>query len=460
MADLGWSVSDVARLTRGSVFGEAGPIVERVETDSREDVTGSLFVALKGERFDGHHFLHDVAQRGATAVLVEKSVSGLSIPQVVVGSSLLALASLGLARRERLKGPLVAITGSSGKTTTRKLLASIASKRYQTHQPIRNFNNHVGVPLTLLGLEARHEVAVIELGCSDFGEIEYLTKCARPDVGMVTNVGPAHLERLGDLDGVARAKGELFLAMREDALAVVNTDDSRVNNMPMIAKKQIRYGDGPEAEVRLLERRPAGARGQKIVLELRGERVEGSLPLIGAHNATNALAAAAAALSIGLGKEEIVAGIAGVLPESGRLALREGQRGMVVIDDTYNANPASMRAALTALQEIAAGKTTVAVLGDMLELGERSEEAHLSLGREVAEKNVNLLVTLGEGGLLIDRGAALAGLAAGGHLVARDHGHAVELVRGIVREDAVVLIKGSRGMHMEEVVSQLLLGRE
>ncbi|MCP4679943.1 MAG: UDP-N-acetylmuramoyl-tripeptide--D-alanyl-D-alanine ligase [Deltaproteobacteria bacterium] len=460
MADLGWSVAEVARLTRGSIFGEAGLIVERVETDSREDVTGALFVAIKGERFDGHDFLHDVARRGAVAVLVEKSVSGLSIPQVVVGSTLFALASLGLARREQLKGPVVAITGSSGKTTTRRLLASIASKRYRTHQPIRNFNNHIGVPLTLLALEARHEAAVIELGCSDFGEIEHLTKCANPDVGLVTNVGPAHLERLGDLDGVARAKGELFLAMREDAQAVVNLDDPRVTSMPMTAKKQIRYGDSRDADARLIERRSAGVQGQKIVLELRGERVEGMLPLIGAHNATNALAAAAAALAIGLGPEEIVAGIAEVLPESGRLALREGHGGMLVIDDTYNANPASMRAALTALREIAAGKIMVAVLGDMLELGERSEEAHLSLGREVAAKNVDLLVSMGDGGVLIDRGAAEAGLGAGKHLVARDHDHAVELIRGIAGEDAVVLIKGSRGMRMEEVVSKLLAGSE
>ena len=324
MADLSWNLGVVARLVGGSLIGEETPVPDRVVIDSRQDVKGALYVALKGERFDGHEFVGDVAAADAAGVMVERSIDGIGVPQIVVSNTLEALQTLGLARRKMLEGQLVAITGSSGKTTTRKLAASILSQRFSTHQPIRNFNNHIGVPLTLLDLEERHETAVLELGCSDFLEIEQLTKISSPDIALVTNVGPAHLEKLGDLNGVARAKGELFLNLEPGAIALVNLDDPHVARMPSRAERRITFGSGPHADIQLVERRPRGRSGQTVVMDLRGETMEALLPLPGEHNARNALAAAAIGVAAGLSTEQIIAGIARWCPSQGVLPCARG----------------------------------------------------------------------------------------------------------------------------------------
>ncbi|MCP4604050.1 MAG: UDP-N-acetylmuramoyl-tripeptide--D-alanyl-D-alanine ligase [Proteobacteria bacterium] len=459
MADLGWTLSKIAGLVSGRLTRDPNSIVRQIATDSRQDVKGALFLALRGEHFDGHNFLHDAAKKGTIAALVEKPLTDLGIPQIQVENSLKALQTLGLERRREFQGPLVGITGSSGKTTTRRLLASILGERYITHQPIRNYNNHIGVPLTLLNLEARHEAAVLELGCSDFNEIAELTKYADPDVALITNVGPAHLEKLGDLEGVAKAKGELFLGMREEATAVVNLDDHRIAALPIRAGKRISFGTSNGALVKLIQRSPSGMRGQDLVFDIQGRRMEGSLPLIGSHNAMNALAAAAAALAVGLGPDEIAKGLAAATPEPGRLTLKEGPQKTIIVDDTYNANPASMRAAVAASKELSEGGRTIAVLGDMLELGDQTEKEHLSLGRHIVDMGIELLVTMGEGGALINRGASDAGFSRDKCLSASDQASAADLVQERINEGDIVLVKGSRGMQMEKVVLQLLTGR-
>ncbi len=459
MTGLDWSLGKIAEIVDGKLYGEASSTVQQVVIDSRGEVASALFVAVRGERFDGHDFLDDVSAKKAIAVLVEKQVAKLSIPHIVVKSSINALGALGLARRCELSGPVVAITGSSGKTTTRRLLASIMGERYVTHQPVGNYNNHIGVPLTLLGIEARHEAAVLELGCSDFGEIATLTKYSDPDVALVTNVGPAHLEKLVDLEGVSKAKGELFTQIRDDTTAVINLDDPKVAAMPQRAGRRISFSTKQNADVRLIMSRPAGTEGQELVFDIQGKRVEGVTALIGAHNAVNATAAGAAALAVGLGRDEIVAGLARTTPQSGRLALKEGFSETTVIDDTYNANPASMRAAIAVLTELKNNGRAIAVLGDMLELGKQSESRHLALGRYVVEQGVELLVTMGKLGAFIDQGAAEAGLPLDRRLRASDHADAAELVRERVEKGDAILVKGSRGMQMEKVVPHLLKGR-
>jgi UDP-N-acetylmuramoyl-tripeptide--D-alanyl-D-alanine ligase len=369
-----------------------------------------------------------------------------------------ALGALGLARRWEFKGPLVGITGSSGKTTTRRILVSILAEKYKTHQPMRNFNNHIGVPLTLLRLKDEHEAAVLELGCSDFGEIAALTKCSEPDICLVTNVGPAHLERLGDLDGVAKAKGELFKWMQKDAVAVVNMDDPRIGDMPVNGKKRITYGTKRNLDVSLLEARSKGVLGQRIVLQVGEKRVAGTLPLIGKHNVLNALAAAAAATVVGLGLEEIVRGLEKVQTEPGRLEMKHTRSGALVIDDTYNANPASMRAALDTIVETVSGGKAVAVLGDMLELGDKFEESHTAIGKYVVQYEIDLLITLGKGGALIGHGALKNGFAPEKIVHVAYQEQAADLVEGRVGEGDVVLVKGSRGMQMDKVVTLLMGG--
>jgi len=458
MADLGWSVEQVGALAGGRVLGNGGREIERVVIDSREDVRGAMFVALAGERFDGHDFVAQAATGGAAAVMVSRAAVGLDLPQVVVADTLIALQELGLARRRRFGGPVIAITGSSGKTTTRRLLAAIVSRRFETHQPVKNFNNHVGVPLTLLGLEARHRAAVLELGCSGFGEIALLTRLCEPNIGLVTNVGPAHLEQLGDLDGVARAKGELFTELNADAVAVVNLDDPRVAAMNRRPAKKVTFGRSAEADVRLVDRRTEELAGQLVAIETGGRRIEARLSLLGAHNAANALAAAAAAVALGLTDAEIADGLSAAEPMPGRLALRPGPLGSQLIDDTYNANPASTSAALEVLTEVAPAGRRIAVLGDMLELGEASLRAHLEVGARAARRDLALLVTVGERGASIGRGAVEAGLPDELHRHAADHAQAARMVRERLCQGMAVLIKGSRGMRMERVLLALTEG--
>ncbi|HUT76657.1 MAG TPA: UDP-N-acetylmuramoyl-tripeptide--D-alanyl-D-alanine ligase, partial [Polyangia bacterium] len=446
MADFGWSAATVARLLD---VGFAGPelSLSRVVIDSREDCAGALFVALRGERFDGHDFVGEAARRGAVAAVVEREpalATGLAL--IRVDNALAALQRLGAARRAEFGGTVAAITGSSGKTTTRSLLASILGVAGPTHQPRGNFNNHIGLPLTLLGLHAGQRFAVLELGCSGFGEIAALTALARPDLGLVTNVGPAHLEQLGDLDGVARAKGELLAGLAPGAVALFNADDPRVLRMPTAARRRVTWGRGATAEVRLVDREPRGASGQRLVLEVFAQPLELLLPLIGSHNAINAVAAAAAAFALGQTAGQVAEGLSLAARTAGRLDPRPGRCDALILDDTYNANPASVRAALGALAELAGRGEAVVVLGDMLELGDHGEREHRDIGGVVAALEPALLVTMGLLGAEIGRGAAAAGLEPARIRSAGDHEAARRIVEPLLGAGRVVLVKGSRGM--------------
>ena len=457
MTALGLTLGQIARVVKGTLYGDASMVMDDVSIDSRETCNG-LFIAIVGDRFDGHDFASVAVSGGAAAVLVHKTIDGLVVPSVRVSDTLAALQALGMEKRRLFEGRVAAITGSSGKTTTRRILTAILATEHNTHGPIRNFNNHIGLPLTLLGLEATHEAAVLELGCSDFGEIAALTRMADPDVGLVTNVGAAHLEKLGSLDGVARAKGELFSGMREDTVAVVNMDDPRVASMPIQSKRVVRYGRKTGADVRLILREGLGIDGQRLVFSLFGRELVATLPLLGGHNALNALAATAAASMMGIPDTLIVSGLSGVTPEPGRLDPRRAAAGGTVIDDTYNANPNSMRAALVTLGESGKDKKTVAVLGDMLELGEQSAAAHLEIGRAVAHSGIDQLVTLGDQGRLIGEGAVSAGMSPTMWRHETDHDRAADWLATQMNEDVVVLVKGSRGMAMEKVVGPLIKG--
>lgn len=453
---LHYSLGQIARIVRGTLAGDASLIVETVITDSRDKKDHGLFIALKGDRFDGHDFATLAVANGAQAVLVHKQIDGLMSPHIMVSNTQKALQDLAAAKRKAFKGKVAAITGSSGKTTTRRLLHAILSEKWATHQPVKNFNNHIGVPLTLLELDDAHQAAVIELGCSDFGEIAQLTGWSDPDVGLVTNVGPAHLEKLGSLDGVAIAKGELYGNMREDTTAVVNGDDVRTAAMKTVSNKKIVFGTSPSSDVCLIERRFLGEDGQQLVIDIAGRKIDLHLKLLGAHNAQNALAAAAAAFALGIEPNDIRKGIAAVMPEAGRLTPKKAHSGLHVIDDTYNANPASMRAALETLREIAGAGRAAAVLGDMLELGAESESAHMAVGRAAAAIGLDVLVVVGRGGRTIAQGAIQAGMDPAMCAVASSAEEAFRIAATVMRPEEWVLVKGSRGMKMEIAVEGLL----
>ena len=360
----------VARITAGEFSGKKSNCqLSGISTDSRNMTPGALFVPLRGERFDGHDYLSLAVKNGAAACLSEEVVEGLSVPVVRVANTLRALGDLAAAYRLQLQGPLIAITGSAGKTTTKEMLANILELVGPGLKTAGNFNNLIGLPLTLFRLEAEAQWAVLEMGASILGEIERLTEIAQPTIGVITNVGPAHLETLFGLDGVSRAKGELFAGL-QGGTAIINLDDERVARLPVangVAK--LTYGESTQAQVRA-EKIQVAAGSVSFTLVCDGHRENICLRVPGRHNIANALAAAAAALVVNVPLPKIVEGLNGFTPISGRMNLFPLACGGILLDDSYNSNPLSVAAALEALQAQKGQGRRVAVLGDMLELGE------------------------------------------------------------------------------------------
>lgn len=455
--DLGW----LAQACGGRVAGDASRSFERFVKDSREDVRGALYVALRGERFDGHAFLGAAAAAGAAAALVEEGrfrpadLAGL--PAVVVADAARALADAARAHRRRMPAVAIGLTGSCGKTTTKEMLAAVLRRVGPTLATEGNLNNHIGVPLTLLGLRPEHRFAVVEMGCNHPGEIAALAAIAEPDVGLITCVAAAHLEGLGTLEGVARAKGELFAALdRPDAVAVVNLEDERVAAIPTGRARRLGVGLGPSADVRL-ELPPHGrGDGSLAIFFPDGRRARPSIPLPGRHVLLDAGLAAAAAWSVGAPAEAVEVGLSGLSAGRHRGEILTSSRGVVLLDDTYNANPGSMRAALAALDEVPGTGRKVAILGEMLELGEATGALHREVGAAAARSGLELLVCVGPSAGRTAEGARAAGLT---EVATFEEVEALlpELGR-LVRAGDRVLVKGSRGMRMERVVEGILRG--
>jgi len=453
-----FTLKEIAEATGGSMTGEPGALASGVSTDSRAVARGELFVALRGERFDGHDFLAAAAQRGVGIFLVDQAWhSAQGIPEgscaVVVPDTLRALGDLAAWHRRRFKIKVVAITGSNGKTTTKEMLARILTQTGPGLKTEGNLNNLIGLPLTLLRLTGKERWAVLELGMSDFGEIDRLAEIAGPDLGVITNAFPAHLELLGSVEGVARAKGELFLRLPPGGWAVYNVDDPLVSKCPTAAfVNRLTFGLRG-AEVSSASIKTLGKKGESFTLRLPGEEQPVLLSAFGRHNIYNALAAAAAAHALGVSGELIRLGLEEFIPYDKRFQLEE-LSGVVLIDDSYNANPASMAAALGTLQEVREEGRAAAVLGDMLELGSGAEEAHGALGR-LAAGCVERLYLLGELAELVARGAREAGLAPEAVLVAADHDEIARDLLAWVQPGDCVLVKGSRGMRMERVAQAM-----
>lgn len=437
--------------------GGARASYEAVCTDSRALVPGCLFVALKGAQFDGHAFLDAAAAAGAAGLVVETGrggalqASGVAVYEV--RDTLVALGAIARFHRLRFRLPLGAVTGSNGKTTTKELVGAILQTRGPALMTQGNLNNEIGVPLTLFGLEPRHVAAILELGMNHAGEIARLTGIAEPDAGLITVVQPAHLEGLGTLEGVARAKAELFRGLRPEATAVVNVDDPRiVDQARSLRSNRLTFGRAAGAEVRLVRDEQQGLEGQRLTVGVRGREYPVWLRLIGAHNALNATGAFALATALGYRPEECVQGLEAARAHARRLQVSKTAAGVTVIDDCYNANPASMAAALETLAGLAAGGRAVAVLGDMLELGAGEAAAHLELGRAAAGKAA-LVAFFGP---RTGQAQAEAAKALGGG--ARHFDEVAPLVEWLtaeLRAGDVVLVKGSRGMRLERVVEAL-----
>lgn len=460
---MSWRAEDILLATGGErVCGGKGGVFGEAVTDSRKVTSGSVFVALKGERFDGHDFLKDAVRRGAACLVVYKRpvlfrLKGVAVIQV--RDTLEALGDLAHYRRNGVAPKVLAITGSNGKTTTKEMVAAILEHASIEGRPLRgkvlktegNYNNLVGLPLTLLRLRGHEKVAVLELGTSRPGEIRRLTEIADPDIGLITSVQPAHLEGLSGLGGVAREKGDLFHAIHPGGIAVVNVDDPWVRRLGERFKgEKITYGK--KGDVRGESWRSLGARGVEFMLRVGRERQRVRLRLLGEHNRSNALGAAAMAHGIGADLEAMRRGLEAVRPFGMRMEIRQW-RGIGIINDAYNANPASMEAALKTLVEIGGKGEKIAVLGDMLELGRESQKHHRELGRQAARYGIDRLYLLGGGALPVKEGAVLGGMEEERVLVGKSHRTVARMIRKQARRGDWLLFKGSRGMNMEKVLA-------
>ncbi len=458
-----FTVQDIVRATQGAlVTGDLAVPVTGVSIDSRTLGVGEAFFAIRGYRLDGHAFLGEAAGRGAACLVVHSLHDDVpaNVPLVLVEDTTKALGRLAAYHRARFSVPVVAVTGSNGKTTAKELIAGVLGTRWQVLKPSASFNNQWGLPLTLLKLGPEHEAVVVELGTNRPGEIAHLAGLARPTVGVVTNVAAVHTEFLGSLDGVREEKAGLVRAVPADGWVVLNADDARVADLTRdAAARVITYGRAATAQVRAVGDAVETARGVTFALEAGGARATVTLALAGRHNVLNALAAAAVGVALGVPLEAIARGLAEAQPVAGRCVWRAA--GQVrILDDTYNANPVSLRAAL---ETVAAGRGAgrlVVVLGDMLELGAITEEAHRDAGRAAVAAGADELVGVGRSALWAVEAARGAGLAQAHHATTFEDTVA-HLLKRLVPGDTV-LVKGSRGMRLERVVDALVarLARE
>ncbi len=453
---------DAVRWTGGTLARGAGETrFDGASIDSRSVGAGELFVAIAGPRHDGHRFADAAAARGAAGLLVERGrplPAGLpdALAVIEVTDTTRALGDLACGHRAGFEGPVVAITGSNGKTTTKEMCAAILSVRAPCLKNQGNLNNQYGLPLTLLSRAPEHASAVVELGMNHRGEIAALARIADRGVGVVTNVGLAHVEHLGSREEIAREKGDLVAALPEEGTAVLNADDPLVAAMAGRCRgRVVLYGSAPSAHVRPRGVRRLGGRG--FAFELAAP--EGAVPVevagLGDVTVQNALAAAAGALAAGASLACVAGGLASYEGARGRLERRLLPSGAVVVDDSYNANPQSMEVALRMLASLDAKGRRLAVLGDMGELGDASAAAHRDMGRLAAGLGIDLLLVLGRFSDDVAAGAREGGMDPSRVRVERDCESAADRLRDLLRGDDAVLVKGSRSMGLERVVDAL-----
>jgi UDP-N-acetylmuramoyl-tripeptide--D-alanyl-D-alanine ligase len=466
---MGWSIAEILAATGGRIAHEGKKArFGEVVTDSTKIKSGSVFIALKGERHDGHRFVGDAVRRGAACVIAHqplpKKILGRATA-VYVRDTLSALGELAHYRRQRFAPKVLAITGSNGKTTTKEMVAAILEEASLAGAPLRgkvlktegNFNNLVGLPLTLLRLRKEDKVAVVELGSNHPGEIQRLAEIADPDAGIITSVAQAHLEGLKSLAGVAREKGALYRNIRADGAVAVNLDDPWVNKLAAKFKgKKITYGK--RGRVRARSWRIDGTSGTRFKLQAGRQSCNVRLNYIGQHNLGNALGAAALTLCMGVKLTAIRRGLEKARPFFMRMQI-EAWRGIGIINDTYNANPASMKAALHTLAEIDCRGDRIAVLGDMFELGKHSVKEHRRLGRSAANVGIDYLYLLGNQAAEVRKGAVLNGMAQQRIIVGDGHVGIADQLRGHVKKGDWLLFKGSRGMKMERILQELRGGK-
>jgi UDP-N-acetylmuramoyl-tripeptide--D-alanyl-D-alanine ligase len=455
------TVREVASAMGGRIVsGPPDAPLSGLSTDSRTLTPGQVFLALRGERYDGHDFLSDAVNGGAAGVIVETltsvplEVSAQNLAVITVKSTLDALGDLALWWRKHWPGRVIAITGSNGKSTTKEMAASILFLEANIKKSPGNYNNLIGLPLTILSLKGVHQAAVLEMGMNRPGEIRRLAQIADPHIGLITNIAQAHLEGLGNLQGVVEAKAELLEMMSSHATAILNGDDQQYPELASrFSGRTITFGLGHTNAVRAENIRKVDDNAQAFDICLPEERIPVRIRLPGIHNVLNALGAAAIAYGLSLSKGSIARGLEQFVPLKGRFQVTRLNGDIRIIDDTYNANPSSLGAALNTVQELRSEKQGLVVgLGEMLELGTQAPQLHRDAGRLIAETGTRYLVALGEHGAEIVKGACKGGMDSGQTHLATSHGEMIDVLKAQVREHDIVFLKGSRRAFLDKVV--------
>ena len=444
-------------------MGEPSQKFQGVSINSRTLKSGELFVCIQGDRFDGHEFLNDAIEKQAAGVLIsdrkkleESLAEQAGLFAVAVPDTLHALQELASHHRDQFPVHMIGVTGTNGKSTTKEMIASVVKMQYPTLKTEGNLNNHIGVPLTLLGLKKSHEAAVVEMGMSAAGEIKRLAEIAKPRIGVITNISQAHMIQLKTLKDIQGAKGELFEYLDKESTAIVNADDPLVYELAeKVRAGVITFGINNPADVRATDIRPSEGRGYDFTLNILDKQTPVHLPFLGRFNIYNALAAAAVghALNISPGLIKTGLGVEHKLAQRGE-AVRHGD--IEIINDTYNANPQSMREAMQILKEHTNEGRKILVIGDMLELGDGEQSAHHQLGKEAAQHEFDYLITVGELAGLAGNAAVESGMTQDQAHHFSSHEAAAEFLKSIVQPNDCLLVKGSRGSHMETVLENFL----
>jgi UDP-N-acetylmuramoyl-tripeptide--D-alanyl-D-alanine ligase len=459
-----FSLQDLVQATGGTVLQRGSwTHFVGVTTDSRTAQTGQIYIPLKGEKFDGHDFIAGALKRGIGALVAAASwgrrqdkswPAALTI--ILVPDTLNALGDLAHFWRRQFLGTVVAITGSCGKTTTKEMIAQVLNHRFAVLKNDLNLNNLIGMPQTLLGLTKEHQVAVVELGMNRFGEIRRLAQIAQPDIAVLTNVHPAHLEGLGSIDGVARAKSEIIEGVGDQGTLLYNFDDLRLRSALQNFKGRVLgFGFDPGAHLNASNTCRCGLWGQRTEISYQGKKWPLEIQLPGQHQIYNALAATAVGLTLGLPPEQISLALSQFRSLDKRTQMQCHESGLVIFNDCYNANPGSMTMALETLANLKNQGRALAALGDMLELGCTTDQAHRDLGALSARLDIDLLVVCGKFKEHIKAGALAAGMSAARIHTVPSHAAGAEIVKGFCRPGDMLLIKGSRGARMEKLLSCL-----
>lgn len=454
-----FSFQQIAEITAGQWLVEPADLsvsaIAAITTDSRDIPANALYLPLIGERFDGHRFITAAVKDGATMVITEQDnpeLSDCSVPVLHVDSTLLAYGQLAAAQRQLFTGSVFSVTGSAGKTSVKQMLHTVLSVRYPTFMTAGNLNNHIGAPKSLLSIDPSHQAAVIELGASAIGEIAYTAQFARPNIGILTNAGDAHLEGFGSLEGIVQTKGELLDYIEPDGTAILNADDPHCGVWQKRAShlKQILFGFSERADVRATDI-DSDITGCRFTLNYQNEKQSVRLSLIGQHNIANAVAVAAAALANGFTLAEIAEGLGNCQAVAGRMQLLTSHAGYSLINDAYNANPSSFKAAIDSLSGTA---NSVLVMGDMAEIGEAEVDAHIEIGEYAQQQGITQLIACGP----LSQHAVTA-FGDGGYWFA-SQADLIDFIDNNIQAPAHVLVKGSRSAGMEHVVTALQLPTE